>query len=162
MRKGMGIVLVIGIFLTAASIWAGGKQEPAGSEETADSAVVDDATGDDLKAAVVMSGPINDGGWNTSAYEGLMMLKKDLGYTVAYIENVYRSERKERIRRFAEEGYDLIFGHGPEFGSALVEASGEFPETHFFNIGGSVQSENCLENWPQNLQPAIELVSWDL
>ena len=95
-----------------------------------------------LKAAMLLSGPINDGGWNTLAYEGLQALKKDLGYEIAYTENVKQAEQKNILRNYAKKGYDLIIGHGFEYGDALTEVSAEFPKTAFYNVGGTVSGPN--------------------
>jgi basic membrane protein A len=113
------------------------KEETAAAPETpaADSTV-------QLKAAMLMSGPINDGGWNTSAYEGLTRLRDELGFEIAYTELVKQAEQKEIIRNYARRGYDLVIGHGFEFGDALLEIAPDFPDVAFYQVGGEVLADN--------------------
>lgn len=92
-----------------------------------------------FKAALLLSGPINDGGWNTDAYNGLMLLK-DKGAETAYTENCKQNEIETILRTYAKNGYNFIVGHGFEYGDALNKVAGEFPEVKFLQIGGP--SEN--------------------
>jgi basic membrane protein A len=95
-----------------------------------------------LKAAMVMSGPINDGGWNTSAYDGLQQLKSKLGFDIAYSEQVAQADQVNTLRNYAKKGYNIVFGHGFEYGEALKQVAGEFPNVKFYQIGGDVQGPN--------------------
>ncbi|HHU31297.1 MAG TPA: BMP family ABC transporter substrate-binding protein [Clostridia bacterium] len=95
-----------------------------------------------LKAALLTSGPVNDGGWNTQAYEGLLMLKDELGYEIAFTENVQQADQANIMRDYAKKGFDLIIGHGFEFGDALVTVSAEYPDIKFFQVGGEVSGPN--------------------
>lgn len=145
MKKGiLFLVMLLAVsMLTAGIVFAGGKQESepveSGSSESASEAAAEEDT---LKAAMLMSGPINDGGWNTSAYEGLKQLESDFGYEIAYTENVKQADQKNLLRNYAKKGYDVIFGHGFEYGDALTEVAKEYPDTYFFNIGGVAQGDN--------------------
>jgi basic membrane protein A len=95
-----------------------------------------------LKAAMVMSGPINDGGWNTSAYEGLQQLKSKIGFDIAYSEEVAQADQVNTLRNYASKGYDIVFGHGFEYGEALKQVAAEFPKVKFYQIGGDVTGPN--------------------
>lgn len=136
------IMLLALSMLTAGFIFAGGKQEAESAESAGGSEAEETAEEEPLKAAMLMSGPINDGGWNTSAYEGLKMLESEMGYEIAYTENVKQADQKNLFRNYAKKGYDVIFGHGFEYGDAILEVAKEFPDTYFFNIGGIAQAEN--------------------
>jgi basic membrane protein A and related proteins len=102
------------------------KQETPPSTETAKT----------FKAAMLLSGPINDGGWNTDAYNGLMKLK-DMGYEIAYTENVKQSDQESIIREYAKKGYNFIIGHGFEYGDALTKVAADFPDIKFLQTGGA-------------------------
>jgi len=95
-----------------------------------------------LKAALLTSGPINDGGWNTQAYEGLQMLKDDLGYEIAFTEKVQQADQANIMRDYAKKGFDLIIGHGFEFGDALTTVAAEYPDQKFFQVGGEAVGDN--------------------
>jgi basic membrane protein A len=84
------------------------------------------------RVALIMTGSIADGGWNQSAFEGLKTLKSGGGFETAYAENVTQAKIPEVVHGYAEDGYDLIIGHGFEFGSAFVELAPQYPDQKFF------------------------------
>lgn len=96
-----------------------------------------------LKVALLLSGPINDGGWNTDAYNGLMLLK-DKGCETAYTENCKPNEIETILRTYAKNGYNYIVGHGFEYGDALNKVAGDFPDVKFLQIGGPSQNGTNL------------------
>lgn len=87
---------------------------------------------DDLRVALIMTGPITDGGWAQLAYEGLQDLGETEGFETAYAENVGQVNIAQVVQGYADDGYDLIIGHGYEFGSAFIEIAPDYPDQHFF------------------------------
>jgi len=83
------------------------------------------------RVALVLSGPINDGGWNGTAYEGVMKTKEILDFDFSYSENVSKSEQEEVFRGYASEGYDLVIGHGFQFGDTALKVGPQFKDTFF-------------------------------
>ena len=83
-----------------------------------------------VKVALLLPGPISDGGWNQLAYDGLQGLDKSK-YSISYIENVAIPKIPEVARGYADDGYDLIIGHGYEYGSAFLELAPDYPKTKF-------------------------------
>jgi basic membrane protein A and related proteins len=86
----------------------------------------------DFRVAMVLPGSIADGGWNQQAYEGLKQLEKTPGYKVAYTENVKQSDIPQVVRGYADDGYDLVIGHGFQFGSLFQEIGGDYAKQKFF------------------------------
>ncbi|ADK81778.1 BMP family protein [Sediminispirochaeta smaragdinae] len=129
-------MMVIAVLCTGV-LFAGGQQDAAPAADTTSS----DAPAQ-VKVAMLMSGPINDGGWNTSAYEGLTRLRDELGFEIAYTEMVPQSQQKSILRNYAQRGYDLVIGHGFEFGDSIMEVAPEFPDVKFYQVGGEVQADN--------------------
>jgi basic membrane protein A len=84
------------------------------------------------KIALVMSGSISDGGWNQLAYTGLKELGDSGDFEVAYAESVAQARVTDAVRGYADDGYDLIIGHGFEFGSTMLEVAPEYPDQKFF------------------------------
>lgn len=123
--KVMVLLLAVGALL-----FAGGSKESSAEPS------------DTMRAAMLMSGPINDGGWNTSAYEGLLKLRDELGFEIAYSELVPQTEHVNILRNYASRGYDIVFGHGFEYGESLLEVAEEFPNVNFYQIGGDVETDN--------------------
>ena len=93
-------------------------------------------TEDSFKAALMTPGPISDDGWNASAYEGLQLIKSQLGAEVAHKESTNEGEFKQDFRDFARRDYDIIFGHGFEFSNHARDVAAEFPDTYFVTTGG--------------------------
>lgn len=87
---------------------------------------------DPLRVALILTGPITDGGWAQLAYEGLQELDAKDGFDVGYAENVTQANLTQVVQGYADDGYDLIIGHGYEFGSAFLEIAPDYPEQKFF------------------------------
>lgn len=85
-----------------------------------------------LRVALIMTGPITDGAWAQLAYEGLIALDEQPGFDVGYAENVSQGNLVQVVQGYADDGYDLIIGHGYEFGSAFVEIAPDYPDQRFF------------------------------
>jgi basic membrane protein A len=115
----MGLIFLI---ISAAALWAGGGQ--SGSSAKPESPK--------LRVGMLLPGPINDGGWNASAYEGLQDIKlKYPDADVSYQESVPPSNFEEIFRSYASQGYNLVIGHGFQFGDAAIKVSKEFPNVKF-------------------------------
>lgn len=100
-----------------------------------------------VKVALVLPGSITDGGWNQGAYEGLKALEAK-GYKIAFTENVAQAAIPQVVRGYADDGYDLIVGHGFQFGSLFAEIGPDYPKQKFFATttapGGTKIPENVL------------------
>ncbi len=94
-----------------------------------------------LRVATLMNGTINDGGFNTMAYEALKMAEKELGAEIAYTENVKLNDQVRLMTQYAEEGYNVIIGHGYEYKDALLQVGPLYPELAFLNFS-SADTEN--------------------
>ncbi|GIK43147.1 MAG: hypothetical protein BroJett011_69800 [Chloroflexota bacterium] len=114
----------------------------AGTEEAAAGEV--DFSG--LKVAMLTSGPINDEGWNQTAYDGLKVLEAD-GAEIANTENVAQADQLDLIRSYADQGFNVIIGHGFEYGDALLAAAEEYPEVSFIQIGGIAENGKNLVSY---------------
>lgn len=102
-------------------------------------------TDEPFKVAALIPGPINDGGWNASCYAGLQMAEEVYGAEIAYSESVPVSDFEELFRSYAQQGYDVIIGHGFEFGDAAALVALEYPETFFLiTDGNTIESPNVV------------------
>lgn len=91
-----------------------------------------------LKVALILPGPINDNGWDSVAYEGLQNAKKDLGVDVAYRESVAPSDFESAFRAYAQQGYNVIIGHGNQFNDAAKAVAKDFPNTKFIVTSSNI------------------------
>ncbi len=90
------------------------------------------APGRQTSVALLLSGVITDGGWSQLAFEGLKELKSRYGFQTAYAENISIAQMDQVSRGYADDGFDLLVGHGVEFSSTLLEVSPDYPNQHFF------------------------------
>ena len=95
-------------------------EEPAGNEE--------------FKIVLVLPGPINDQGWNATAYQGLQLVEKDLGVKMEYLESVQQSDFEAVFTDYGTKGYDLVFAHGTQFFDAAAKVGPQFPDTFYMVI----------------------------
>lgn len=95
-----------------------------------------------FKVAMLTSGPVNDGGWNAAAYQGLLDIGEKLGFETAYTENVAVADIEAGYIDYASQGYDLIIGHGFEFGDPAVRVGERYPDTKFVAIESNAYSDN--------------------
>jgi basic membrane protein A and related proteins len=118
------IIAVTGLFLATAVMPAG----PAAAET--------------LKVAMVMPGNISDKSWNQTGYEGLMRLKNELGFEVAYSEKVAQPDQAEALADYARRGYNVVIGHGGEFQEAAFHVARKYPDTLFVINNGTRTAKN--------------------
>lgn len=85
----------------------------------------------DLKVALVLTGAINDKGWNQKAYEGLVAIAAEYKAQTAYNENTQPGQYNQIIRTYAKDGYEVIIAHGTQFTDAVIEVAAEYPDTKF-------------------------------
>lgn len=112
---------------------------------------------DGLKVALAVSGPINDGGFCAAAYAGLQQAEQELGIEISYTENVATTDIEAIFTDYAAQGYDLIIGHGFQFGDPALKVSEQFPETKFVCIN-AVVSANNVASYAMGMQDATYLM----
>lgn len=100
----------------------------------------------ELTVALLTSGPVNDGGWNQAAFAGLQALAEQ-GATIAHRDHVAEGDQVNLLRSYAEGGFDIIIGHGPEFGLALTTVAQEYPDVRFLQIGGTASNPGNLASY---------------
>lgn len=113
-------------------------ESTAASESSADQAEA--ASG--LKIALVMSGAANDQGWNQTAYEGTQKACEKYGCELAYTENVSTADIAAAFADYAGSGYDIVIGHGYEFGDPALEVASTYPDTKFICTEADAAADN--------------------
>lgn len=94
-----------------------------------------------LKVALLTPGPVSDSGWSALAYDGLQAIKTDLGAEVNNQE-AKDAQIKDAMRSYAQQGYNLVFGHGFEYNDPAIEVAKEFPNTVFISSSGGKTAAN--------------------
>jgi basic membrane protein A len=89
-----------------------------------------------MKMAAVLSGPVNDAGWNTNAYLALTEARDNYGIDIAYTESVKVEDAAQVMRDYAEAGYTIIMAHGYEYADQAIEVAKEYPDIKFIHTNG--------------------------
>ncbi len=122
----LGLVLLF----IASVVCAGGQQESGDKEDGP------------MKVALLLSGPANDQGWNAVALQGLKEAEEKYGLETTYSEQVSIADSEAAYTDYASQGYDLVIGHGYQFGEPAVKVGARFPNTNFMAIEASSKAEN--------------------
>lgn len=99
-----------------------------------------DKVSSDIKVALILPGTANDKGWNQEAYDGLVEIG-NLGYETAYSENVAASDYESTFRGYADQGYQIVIGHGTEFEDAACKVAVDYPDTMFCVTSSDIKQE---------------------
>lgn len=136
------LLLVLALVLVA----CGGSKPPAEAPKpTAETAAPDEETTQEeaappakegpFRVAVVMPSAINDLAFSQSMFETLTKIQNELGpdnFEFAYSDNMFVvDDAATAMRDYASQGYDLILGHGSQYGGSLQEIAPDFPNTSF-------------------------------
>lgn len=84
-----------------------------------------------LKVALILSGSKNDHSWSQAGYEGLRLIEQKFNAQVTYAENIAEPTSEPIIRKYAQEGYNLIIAHSGGYIEAAEKVAKDFPRTKF-------------------------------
>ena len=89
-----------------------------------------------FRVAVVMPSAINDLAFSQSMYDALLRIQEEMGgpskFEFVYSEGMFVvDDAAAAIRDYASQGYNLVIGHGSQYGSSLQEIAPDFPNTSF-------------------------------
>ena len=100
------------------------------------------AAAEKIRVALGNNGPQNDMGWYEGGYRGALKLKQDPGVAeVTTQERVKMADLERALRHWANAGYNLIFGHGYEWGEPALKVAKDFPDITFA-IAGFFKTES--------------------
>lgn len=131
------MIIMVALILTLSLILSGcGTSEPTSSNNT--------PSEKEYKIVLILPGPINDQGWNATAYAGLQLVEQNLGVEMEYVENVKDADFETTFRDYGEKGYDLVFGHGVQFLDAAKKVAPKYPDTFYMIINSEEGQEPNL------------------
>lgn len=127
------MLLIICLMFTLAACGSG--ETGSGTENDVKQANDDSSSGeetnDKLKVALVLPGTYNDKGWNASAYEGIKAIESKYNAEVSVAEKVPQSDIEEMLRSFAEADFDIVYGHGFQYGEPAMKIANDYLDTIF-------------------------------
>lgn len=94
-----------------------------------------------LKVGALYVTTINDGSYCFMGYKALMEIAEEYDADVSYHEWVAFADQEAIMRSYVAEGYDIIIGHGFEFGDTLWKVAKDYPDVSFVWSGGSPPTE---------------------
>jgi basic membrane protein A len=100
------------------------------------------SSGGAKKVAALFPGLVDDQSWNQAGYEGLKKAQNDAGDQIAYTEKVTQDQQVEDFRNYAQQGYQIIIGHGGEYMDSAIQVAGEFPNVQFVVTNGDKSAAN--------------------
>lgn len=118
------------------------ETETQGTSEEADPAEEAEVDLDAVKVGLCLSGSINDQGWNQTAYEGALKACEKYGYELNAAENLTTADIAQAYADFANDGYQVIIGHGYEFGEPALEVAELYPDVKFIITEADASAEN--------------------
>lgn len=96
-----------------------------------------------VKAAFILVGPAQDGGWSQAHNDGRKAMEETLGIETAVSELVAEGPDANRILRdYAEKGYNLIFATSFGYMDDVLEVAAEYPEVIFEHATGYKTADN--------------------
>ena len=97
----------------------------------------------EFKVGLVLDrGGKDDKSFNTSAYEGAMRAKKDLGVYVKYVEAADDNAFEPSLRGYAQNNFDLIIGIGFAQKDPIARVAARFPQRQFAIVDAEVKATN--------------------
>ena len=130
MKKRLLAILMCSVMAIGLLAGCGGSGSDAGGDSSSKGSGSGASDGEH-KFALVVQGPINDGSWNEGAYDGLQELADEYGVETNYTEAEDASSFEEVFRNYVTLGYDVIIGHGAQFGEAAQIVAKDNPDTMF-------------------------------
>jgi len=93
----------------------------------------DSGDGGDFRVAIVAPSASNDLAFTQSIVDAANLLLEDgtIGEVAVTDGTFVVDDAAVAIRDYASEGYDLVIGHGSQYGGSISEIAQDFPETAF-------------------------------
>lgn len=135
------VLLALSLVLSACGsptdVPAAPVEEPQAAPETSTEPEAEPAApAEPFRVAVVMPSSINDLAFSQSMYDALVLIQQEMGgpeyFEFVYSDNMFVvDDAAAALRDYATQGFDLVIGHGSQYGSSLQEIAPDFPETAF-------------------------------
>ncbi|NUQ36483.1 MAG: BMP family protein [Caldilineales bacterium] len=102
------------------------------------------------KVAMLMAVSCDDSGWGTPGCEGIKQAATKYGIEYSISEKVAIADAEAAVRDYAARGYNLIIGHGFQYGDAIGVVAPDFPDTSFAIYAGYAEGQNITPIDPKN------------
>ena len=101
--------------------------------------------GGQKRVAMIINGPMNDGGWFSACYEAMVAAADDLGWESSYSENISQADYATTMQNYVNEGFDLILLPGQEYIDAAKQVAKDNPDAKFAILMGTEDDLDGIE-----------------
>jgi basic membrane lipoprotein Med (substrate-binding protein (PBP1-ABC) superfamily) len=123
LRMGRLVAPIVALLLIAAA---------CGDDDTAADGATGPAAEEPFRVAVVTPSAPNDLAFSQSIVDALNSLQDEYNLEIAVSDSLFVVEdAAAAIRDYASEGYDLVIGHGSQYGGSVQEIAPDFPDVSF-------------------------------
>lgn len=87
-----------------------------------------------MRVALILPGRADDQSWNQAAFVAMNLAKDNAGFPVELkvVEQVYNvADIEPALIDYAQQGYDLVVGHGFQFQEPIIKVAADYPKVHF-------------------------------
>lgn len=95
--------------------------------------------------AMIINGPMNDGGWFSACYEAMQEAASDLGWGTTYSENISQADYVSTMQNYIDQGFDLILLPGEEYADAAKQVAKDNPDAKFAILMGTEDDVEGIE-----------------
>jgi basic membrane protein A len=97
-----------------------------------------------LKVAMILPGPVSDGGYNAAAAAGMKQAEEKYCIESAISENVPLADEAKVTQGYAADGFDVIIGHGEHNQNPMDQVSRTFPDVRYFVHAGDLEGNGSV------------------
>lgn len=89
-----------------------------------------------IKVALILPGRADDVSWNQASFEGMNAaveaLEGEIEVELTVVEQVYDPvDIEPALLDYAQQGYDLVVGHGFQFQEPIIKVAEDYPDVNF-------------------------------
>jgi len=134
-RKLLNLLLVAALLMAVlAACTPATPEEPAAEEPAAEEPEESAAEGDVVRVALILPGRADDVSWNQAAFDGMNRAVEAASVPVelTVVEQVYDPvDIEPALIDYAQQGYDLVVGHGFQFQEPIIKVAEDYPDVNF-------------------------------
>ena len=106
------------------------------------------------KVAFIYLGAISDGGWTGAQNRARLVMQKEFGVKIPYVENIPEQTEKveQTVELFVNRGYNVIIGGTYGYGDAFKAEAKLHPNVAFVNMAGVTTAPNLESPYPKTYQ----------
>lgn len=104
--------------------------------------------------AMIIFGPVNDGGWSQAFNETRQNMEETLGTRIPFVESVPENAAAIRpaVELFIDRGANIIIGSAFGYSDTFAELAAEYPNVAFLNGAGTTNGENLQSFYGRTYQ----------